>query len=447
MVTILILVIWLLALYLAIYKPWVFILIYGLVGCRYDAFGIGSYLSTYQSSHFIVFELLLILSAIISLVNYNRREYKSIIIFSVIFCLGILVSTILYGIFGDFNFSSTQILSQCIYNLANYGPLVLIVLLASKDKYDLKKLLYRYAFFQIFIAFLVVYLPIWGINVLDNISGAKYVSEGIYGKDISNLSNFYEIFKNKYAFNGIGQFHNGNDLGFFGGVGILLGTNSLIQGKTKKWITNLFLIVVSFLIWTNSGMRAPLMGIMLAFPLYILMQKNIAKKIINMIIGFYILGILLMVPTVQDVVSYFILNKENVSYISRIELLTNGIEFLKDNWVIGAGGLLGYLTPLGIDPHELPVRISVLFGIGTGIVSFWLVFVCPIKYYYKNKHISFYSIALLLIAWLTALTNNYTCIVLFWMIYSTAITDNKCASWGPSSHIIRKIKFVSRCNH
>lgn len=422
--SVLIVLVWLLALYLAIRKPWLFILIYGLIGCRYDAFGIGSFISLYQSSHFLVFEILLILSAIISVLKYNRRKYKTIITASVIFCVGILFSTILYGYFGIFNLSFIQIILQCMYNLVNYGPVVLIVLLANIDKYNIKKLLFRYVFIQIIIALLVVYLPTWGIDVLNVISGANYIPEGyVYGKNVSNLSNFFEIFKNKYAFNGIGQFHNGNDLGFFSGVGIALYLNNLIYNKNKKRLIDLLLILLFFLLWTNSGMRAPLMGIVLAVLLYVMMQKNIAKKTINIIIGFYVLGLLLMVPTVQDIVSYFILNKENISYISRIELLSNGIEFLKVNWVIGVGGLLGYLTPLGIDPHVLPIRISVLFGIGTGIVSFWLVFVCPLKYYYKNKHISFYSIALLLIVWLVALTNNYTCIVLFWMVYSNAIVD------------------------
>jgi len=271
-----------------------------------------------------------------------------------------------------------------------------------------------------------VYLPTWGVNVLDNISGANYVSDGyVYGKNISNLFNFYEALKNKYTFNGIGQFHNGNDLGFFGGIGMLLCINKLIFEKTKKRIIYLMLMLISFFLWTNSGMRAPLIGILLAIPLYNLMQKNIAKKTINIIIGLVIFAILITIPTVQDFLSYLIVTKESISYTSRSELLANGIEFLKNNWFIGAGGLLGNLTPIGIDPHQLPMRISVLFGIGTGIVSAWLVFICPIIYFLKqkNKNISFYSIALLLIVWLTALTNNYTCIVLFWMIYSAAISD------------------------
>ena len=78
---------------------------------------------------------------------------------------------------------------------------------------------------------------------------------------------------------------------------------------------------------------------------------------------------------------------------------------------------------MDIDPHILPLKILVLYGIFAAILSFLLIFYISYRKIKKAKFLTFYGIGLIMIAIFSALTNNYTSVVLFWLILSEGWTE------------------------
>lgn len=433
--TLILLIVWLVSLYYAIQKPVIFVVIFGLVGSRYDAFGIGSYLSLFNSLHFRIMEVLLIVAVIISIIHFFRKkmtEFKSVIILSILFLCLILIST-LYNTLA--NLSAESFLSQLTYNVAMYSPATLIIWISYYHEFKLRKTFRYFVIIQILISTLVVYLPSININILDVIKGANY-TEGFIEKDIAaNILNFFEVFKDKYYFNLFAQYHNSNDLGVYGGLCLFIlliyifFENKKEDIKTANYKTNLSrliyipIIILALFAWFNSGNRGVVYGIMATFFLYFIFNSTLKSQLRNILIIIVLLLLLFFSSFTDSIVSYLFLSSDNISYYSRLYLLENGLEYLADHWLFGNGGNLSDLTSQGIDPHQLPIRLSILFGTGTGIVSILIIYILPIYYFIKYKKCTIYSIGLVMIIWATSLTNNYTVIVLFWMAFAEALID------------------------
>ena len=115
----------------------------------------------------------------------------------------------------------------------------------------------------------------------------------------------------------------------------------------------------------------------------------------------------------------FNLNTFSQSFQSRAINRMNGLNYIAENPLWGSGGTYSGLLEKHIDPHELPLRMSMLFGIAGGILTLLSVYVLPVKSFVqkvKSKNVTFFSCAALMIIIAVSLTDNYTNIVLFYFL-------------------------------
>ena len=141
-------------------------------------------------------------------------------------------------------------------------------------------------------------------------------------------------------------------------------------------------------------------------------------KIIKIVIVGLVIFLGIEIMNYNNIFSYFLGKGTSVSVQSRISGIEKGVEFGLNNFFIGNGGGVGELSEIGVDPHILPLKILVLYGIFAAIFSFLLVFYVSYKKIKKAKILNFYGVSLIMMAIFSALTNNYTSVVLFWLILS-----------------------------
>jgi hypothetical protein len=146
-------------------------------------------------------------------------------------------------------------------------------------------------------------------------------------------------------------------------------------------------------------------------------------KVIKIMIVSLIIFLGIEIMNYNSIFSYFLGKGTDVSVQSRIYGIEKGIEFALNNFFIGNGGGVGELSAMDIDPHILPLKILVLYGIFAAILSFLLIFYISYRKIKKAKFLTFYGIGLIMIAIFSALTNNYTSVVLFWLILSEGWTE------------------------
>ena len=181
---------------------------------------------------------------------------------------------------------------------------------------------------------------------------------------------------------------------------------------------------MGIILWLHNGMRGIIIGIFLAVIYNIIAKKKIAKKIVYIyLMGGVVFAAFIFIPIVKDIASYIVVRKDSTAVQGRLDLLVNAVSFLKSNFWLGNGGLIGNLIAEDIDPHQLPVRISVLFGVPMGIIITFIIYVTPIVYYIKANKVSLYSLGFVLILWMISITNNYTCVVLFWLCFAEAFNE------------------------
>lgn len=99
-------------------------------------------------------------------------------------------------------------------------------------------------------------------------------------------------------------------------------------------------------------------------------------------------------------------------------LRIHGLMYIRKNPVVGTGGLFGLLTAKGIDPHELPLRMACLFGIPGGLLIGYLLYIRPILDFLKSNTRTAFAVVAYSVIVLVSLTDNYTDICLFWLLFS-----------------------------
>lgn len=411
--------------YLALFKPISFTFFWAIFGSSYDGCGIMMYLDSCFGYYRLIMNHIVLLCFLVSIWRfYKKPQTKTSFRFmaiAILFVLGILISQSLYFIIHNIS------LINFSYGFIEYGPLIFIIWLANYKTYNLyhnsKYSLTRFVLIQVMIAAAIVYLPQFGIHILDNFGGGNYISDGnIYNQNIlMNIFDLPKMFVNKYLYNGLGQFHNGNDMGFYGIVGLLLSIFLIVKSqKLWKKILGLGFALLSLLLWGNSGMRGPVVGLICGVIIVYILWKKPSKWITGLL-GASVLLLFLFSETGMELISYLIPESGNISYVTRADLRINGLNYLKDNWLIGEGGLLANLTAQNIDPHELPFRISCLFGLFTGVMCFILVYVYPVWAFIRTKNKEAVTIIFWFILFFVSITDNYTCIGLFWILFSEAI--------------------------
>lgn len=408
---------------LAICCPPIFVLYYGILGSMYDARGIAGFFSNYLKSYAPIMNGLLYVCMIISIVNILKKKKNKLkleILISICFLITIHLSVLL----GDFiSIREGNILYHLIDASCLFGPAIFIIWYSyNSELKKYKKFFQWYVILQLILSFLIIYGPSIHINSFSIFNSGYYdVEAAEYYLDstkIARLSNFYQIFLKKGYFLQAAQFHNSNPLGFYCGVGIIILISEFILKKRNFFlkIISLFFSGVLFLLWCNSGMRGVIYAIIMTLIMIFFFKKR--YKIIKIVIVGLVIFLGIEIMNYNNIFSYFLGKGTSVSVQSRISGIEKGVEFGLNNFFIGNGGGVGELSEIGVDPHILPLKILVLYGIFAAIFSFLLVFYVSYKKIKKAKILNFYGVSLIMMAIFSALTNNYTSVVLFWLILS-----------------------------
>ena len=413
---------------LAFFYPPIFILYYGMLGSMYDARGIAGYFSNYLNSYAPIMNGLLYICMLISIVNIlkkKKRKFNLEMLISICFLIIIHISVLL----GDFIFiRDGNILYHLIDASCLYGPSIFIIWYSyNSELKKYKKYFQWYVILQLTLSFLIIYGSSIHINSFSIFNSGYYgVEAAEYYLDssrIARLSNFYQIFMKKGYFLQAAQFHNSNPLGFYCGVGIIILISEFIIKKRNFFlkIISLFFCGVIFLLWCNSVMRGVIYAMITTLAIIFFFKKK--YKVIKIMIVSLIIFLGIEIMNYNSIFSYFLGKGTDVSVQSRIYGIEKGIEFALNNFFIGNGGGVGELSAMDIDPHILPLKILVLYGIFAAILSFLLIFYISYRKIKKAKFLTFYGIGLIMIAIFSALTNNYTSVVLFWLILSEGWTE------------------------
>lgn len=412
---------------LAISNPVIFVLYYGLTASSTDAYGIASFLSTGFSQYCFVMQLLLILALFVSVYNNRFLDKKLFVTVASCFLLCLWMAFVIFQ--KSFSTEMFYIGTLNVW-LEQMSPIYLIILMLNRERTDIKKLFKVYVVIHVLLAFMVIYLPMAGINALEVIKSSNYLNDTtqLYDAGVAGISNFMQLFSNKYAFNQVAHFHNSNDTGFFGGVGIVVGMSSFVNSENKKHkVLWGILIFCAVSLWFNSGMKGPIVGIAAGFVLYWYVKR---KDTLGSFFKFWVLLlVVLMAAFGSDLLNtlfesiFSSTSTLGQSIQSRVLKREAGLKFILENPLWGSAASFEGLLSRKIDPHELPLRFAVLFGIPAGIMSFVLYYIVPISTFIKkvkNGLVERYKCVLLMICIAVSLTNNYTDIVLFFFSFFVA---------------------------
>ena len=422
--------------WLAISNPAIFVLYYGLTASSTDAYGIASFLSTGFGQYSFVMQLLLILALIMSIYNSRFIEKRLFVMTTSYFLMCLWMAVVIF----QKSFTTEMFyIGTLIVWLEQMSPIYLIILMLNSKRTDIKRLFELYVVIHVLLAFFVIYLPLAGINVMNVIKSSNYLNDNtsLYDAGIAGFSNFTQMFLNKYVFNQLAYFHNSNDTGFFGGVGIAVGMANFINNKNGK--RKIFWGILTFCaisLWLNSGMKGPIVGIAAGLILfwYVARKDTLGSflKFLTLLLLFFLVA---FGSDFMNVLFGSIFNKAGIlgnSVLSRVQKREAGYKFILENPVWGSGASFEGLLSRRIDPHELPLRFAVLFGIPAGILSVVLYYIIPI-FSFANKvkrgMVGRYQCVLLMICVAVSLTNNYTDIVLFFFaLYVACFNEEKTAS-------------------
>lgn len=415
---------------LAISNPAIFVLYYGLTASSTDAYGIASFLSSEFSQYSFAMQFLLILALLVSI--YNSRFMKKKLFLTVVgyFLMCLWMAVVIFQ--KSFSTEMFYIGTLNVW-LEQMSPIYLIILLLNRKKTDIKRLFELYVVIHVLLAFFVIYLPLVGINIMNVIKSSNYLNDNtsLYDAGIAGFSNFTQLFSNKYAFNQLAYFHNSNDTGFFGGVGVVVGMSDFLNAGNKRnrfFGGLLFLFAVS--LWFNSGMKGPIVGIAAGLVLsWYITRKDTLSSFLKFLILLLLIVVALFGSDLINIMLEGIFNRTSTlgnSILTRVQKREAGYKFILENPLWGSGASFEGLLSRKIDPHELPLRFAVLFGIPAGIMSLILYYIVPIYSFInkvKNGIVGRYQCVLLMICVAVSLTNNYTDVVLFFFTLFVACFD------------------------
>ena len=423
----------LLSFLLSVFKPYYFVIVYGLIGNDMGSRGITGFIETLYPNYTLIMRVLLVISTIVATSRFYglKNTIKARKWIQLSWCYITMMIVMLTLCSSSLTISSY--LSRVTLAIATFGPGVFIIWMAYADKFDHKKWFLIYSVCQCLIAFAVIYGSYAGISWFQLFNAGLYNSEYFYLDENNDMialpSNFYLTFlgKNSY-FIRCGQFHNANGLGFASGVLVFLLLYYFFNTKLKiNKLICLFCVPLAFLLWCNTGTRGPIVGIIVAFLAYNFIGKKKSQLMPLVILA--IAAIVVVLFCESSFFSYFFGGGADASYASRKELNDNTFKHIGEFFLIGSGGDLDSMFNRGIDPHELPLRILCLYGIIPAIFVFILTVVCPaISILRHRNNITIYSISLFCMVLLVSLTNNFSEGVLFWLAFGESMLELEVSS-------------------
>ena len=440
-----------LGLFWAIYKPYLYVVYFGLLGCDVGARGITGFIDTMFPMYSLLMRLILAVAMTVALIRYFSRHRKSSNNRWVSLSLLYMASMIAMLVFHLGELEAMSFLGRVLIAICIFGPASLIIWLVYSDQFNHKKLLFSYSIIQCGIAFIIIYGSYFGFPLL-NVFNAGLYNEGYFYLDDNNSmvalpSNFYLAFvgKNEY-FIRCGQFHNSNGLGFASGVLIFLTFSNFLDGK-KEWLSKLLFIIIglfAFLLWCNTGTRGPIVGIVVGVMAYLIVRKK--NKGLTITIGAFVvvaMVVILIFASDSSFVNYFVGSSTNESFESRRALNDNAFAHFTDFFLTGCGGDMTMLFEKEIDPHELPMRIFCLYGIIPAIIVTILTIIKPLKSFFHNsKSLTLYASGCFWLTLFIGLTNNFAENILYWLVLGEFIISISTGSINQNGNKV-KVREVS----
>lgn len=411
---------------LAFYKPYVYVVYFGLLGSDVGARGITGFIDSIYPMYSLIMRLILAIAMTVALVRYYSQHKRSSISKWISISLLYIVSMIAMLVLHLGELSIMSFLGRTLLTICNFGPAALIIWMVYANQFNHKRLLLVYSVLQCSIAFIIIYGSYFGFPLL-NVFNAGLYNEGYFYLDDNNSmvalpNNFYLAFvgKNDY-FIRCGQFHNSNGLGFASGVLIFLSLSNFFEDK-REWLSKLFFIVIglfAFLLWCNTGTRGPIVGIVVGIMTYLIVSKK-NNKGLAIAIGVSIviaLMVILLFASDSSFINYFVGSSTNESFESRRALNDNAFAHFTDFFLTGCGGDMTMLFENEIDPHELPMRIFCLYGIIPAIIVTILTIIRPLKSYFHNREaLTLYASGCFWLTLFIGLTNNFAENILYWLV-------------------------------
>ncbi|MBO2522606.1 MAG: hypothetical protein CW336_01935, partial [Bacteroidetes bacterium] len=270
----------LLSVYLIIKNPFIYLAFFCAFASLTEAKGIESYLGTSFSYYGEIQAFIFVIFGIVSTFKIIRQpKYHTIgllILLLILFCW--------FSIFSKFGFSP----SSYILISENLLPLGLPILLAHPLKRENEYRVFNTLLvFEISLAFLITYLPLAGIDSLSPIAAMNYAGSDESSGEVATMGQLDMLLGSKYVFANTGQFHNSNDMGLFGIVGIFWSLYYFVRKGSKIYMLPFTLLIVLFsiAIWFNGAARGPLVGLVASLVLYIIVgEKQLRKRIIWFVI-------------------------------------------------------------------------------------------------------------------------------------------------------------------
>ena len=299
MSTILAVILIILASYFALFDPIKFLFLYGATAAYNEARGIEGFLSSGYIPYTLFMQFLLFF-VFLRCLSRKFKIFKNERIMLVC-CVADIILVIISCLLGG------HIFSFPIY-LAQNCPIYLIILFSYRDKVNILSFLIKLVTFHIILAFLIIYLPTFGVNILEPLQGNKYIDSPYAMGSPATLTNFYRVFSYKYQFNLSAQFHNPNDTSFFGVVGIVIYFSLFKKYKKQRW---LILMLISATLWINGGSRGAMLGFVMGILASFIMSKNYSKKTVIAVVVMNLIIIALSTSTVQ---SYIISSLSSKDY-------------------------------------------------------------------------------------------------------------------------------------
>jgi|GEM_PF-1866529 len=428
----------LIGLILSIAKPYVFILYYGLFGTNYGARGFTGLFDSIFEYYSLIMQCLVIVALIRALLDYKRIKHnvkmKKWVNVSILFLATSIISLMIAFAFSDI---AGNLFSRTIIACSSFGPAVFIVWLVYRsNKVASKRAFLIFSVIQCLIALLIIYGPRSGLTFFEMFNAGHYNNGYYYLDEYNNMVASFGDLLNTFIgaknslFLRCAQFHNSNGLGFAAGVLLFLLLYWGFVGDEKRSIFVKIIcsigVAVSFLLWSNSGMRGVVLGLACAALMYSFhgVFRNQKVKGTQLLLGLSLVSIIVVLTFwgSGSLISYFVGEGATSSLNSRMLLIDRTFEYFFDFFLVGNGGDLDNLVSLGIDPHFLPLRIFCMYGIIPALVSLYMVFFMPIKELLLRKN-TFYSYGCILIVVFVALTNNYTETVLFWVLLAEGVIE------------------------
>ena len=414
--------------YCAFKKPIWFVFLFGLTASGKDAYGVLHFLSLGIHNYAFYMNVLLIITVMIAIINngrvlyLNRYRDKQLLILLIVMAV-LFVEVILRS----FNI---KIFIPGVYAsyVADYAPIVLLLLLLYRDTDEIVKLLYIFVGIQAVLAFCTIYLPEIGISVFEKIRSVNYMTGSeythLYDVSTASFNSIFATFTNKYIFNQFAIFHNSNDTGFYGAVTFFLYLYATI--KNNKVIHKLFCLLMSIMgimLWANSGMKGPVVGIIVGTILFFVIFNENAGRV-QKAIGVFALIIVALIGVISsEAIFASLFGNESIltSITSRNTRRAMGIKYVMSHPIFGALGEASTLTLSGADVHELPFYLAALFGIPVSVLYCISIYYLPIKEMIKKKKPTYYQCVLFCILLFVSITNVFTDNVLFWFILASIV--------------------------